>query len=168
MYFSVFSELHLILSVLIQGLVAELTILMKQLLNSVNIASKYIFRIVVVRYLFISSLPQFSSSVLFLSPLPQSSVLFFLSPLLQFSSSVLFLNPLPQSSSSVLFLSSLPQSSSSVLFLNILHPCYTTASWTKLYFGNKRGWQYIEGEIYLQYKLHCTMLHLFDDLAMIG
>ena len=165
MYFSVFSELHLILSVLIQGLVAELTILMKQLLNSVNIASKYIFRIVVVRYLFISSLPQFSSSVLFLSPLPQfSSSLLFLSPLPQSCSSVLFLSPLPQSSSSVLFLSSLPQSSSSVLFLNILHPCYTTASWTKLYFGNKRGWQYIEGEIYLQYKLHCTMLHLFDDL----
>ena len=91
MYFSVFSELHLILSVLIQGLVAELTILMKQLLNSVNIASKYIFRIVVVRYLFISSLPQFSSSVLFLSPLPQ------------FSSSVLFLSPLPQFSSSIYY-----------------------------------------------------------------
>ena len=104
MYFSVFSELHLILSVLIQGLVAELTILMKQLLNSVNIASKYIFRIVVVRYLFISSLPQFSSSVLFLSPLPQfSSSILFLSPLPQFSSSVLFLSPLPQFSSSIYY-----------------------------------------------------------------
>ena len=31
----------------------------------------------------------------------------------------------------------------------IVHHCYTAAFWIKLYFGDKRGWQYIEGEIYI-------------------
>ena len=34
-----------------------------------------------------------------------------------------------------------------------VHPCYTVTVWTELYFGDKKGWQYISSEQFT-HKIH--------------
>ena len=34
-----------------------------------------------------------------------------------------------------------------IALISTVHPDFTAAFWTKLYYGDKRGWKYTEGEI---------------------
>lgn len=47
--------------------------------------------------------------------------------------------------------------SNCVVMQSTVHPGYTVTFWTKLYFGNKRRWQYSKGEFRYKYKIFLNL-----------